>query len=289
MLAEEKLRTGDVDGALGDLQNQVRKAPGDAKYRVFLFQLLAVLGQWDRALTQLKVSGDLDPANLAMVQTYRELLRCEVLRTKVFAGQKTPVIFGEPEQWAALLIEAVRLTAEDKLDQAEEVRSQAFEQAPSTSGSVDGKRFAWIADGDLRLGPMLEVIINGRYAWMPFQQIRSIHIEAPADLRDLVWMPAVLTLTTGADVVAFIPTRYPGSESQTDGAIRLARRTEWTETAGGYTGLGQRVFVTDEGDHPLLDVREIEFGLDDAADDPAADPASDGASNAASEETPADG
>lgn len=61
-------------------QAEVRKAPADAKRRVFLFQLLAVMGDWDRALNQLNVAGELDSGTLAMVSTYREALRCEVLR-----------------------------------------------------------------------------------------------------------------------------------------------------------------------------------------------------------------
>jgi type VI secretion system protein ImpE len=266
MLAEELLRAAKVDEALDALQDEVRKAPGNPKYRIFLFQLLSVLGRWDRALTQLKVAGDLDAANLAMVQTYRELLRCEVLRGQVFAGQKTPVMFGEPQQWAALLVEALRLSAEDKVAQAEKVRSEAFEKAPSTSGTVDGKPFEWIADGDSRLGPMLEVVIHGRYAWLPFHQIQAIKIEPPQDLRDMVWMPVILTLATGADMIAFVPTRYPGSEAHADGLIRLARRTDWTEVSGGYTGIGQRVFMTDDGDHPLLDVREILLKTEEASE-----------------------
>lgn len=257
MLAEEKLRAGDVDEALELLQNEVRKAPSNAKYRIFLFQLLSVLGRWDRALTQLKVSGDLDPANRVMVETYRELLRCEVLRGQVFAGQKTPIIFGEPERWAALLIEALRLTAEDKIAEAERIRSEAFELAPTTRGTIDGTPFDWIADGDVRIGPMLEVIVNGRYAWLPFHQVHAIKIEPPTDLRDLVWTPATITLNTGADVVAFVPARYPGSESHADGAIRLARRTDWSESGSGYLGVGQRTWVTNDGEHPLLEAREI--------------------------------
>lgn len=264
MLAEEKLRAGNVDEALEALQNEIRKAPGNAKYRVFLFQLLSVLGRWDRALTQLKVSGDLEPANLPMVQTYRELLRCEVMRERVFAGQKTPLIFGEPENWTALLVEALRLNAQGEHDKAEKVRGEAFEQAPTTSGTIDGTAFEWIADGDSRVGPMLEVIVNGRYSWLPFHLIQSIRVEAPEDLRDLVWMPSTVTLATGGEVVAFVPTRYPGTEKSDDGPLRLARRTDWQEVPGGYFGLGQRILVTSEGDHPLLDVREIELQTGDA-------------------------
>ena len=32
---------------------------------------------------------------------------------------------------------------------------------------IDGKAFAWMADADMRLGPVLEAVINGRYYWVP--------------------------------------------------------------------------------------------------------------------------
>jgi len=266
MLAEDKLREGQVEEALALLQDRVRKAPNDAKCRIFLFQLLSVLGRWERALTQLKVVGDLDPSCLPMVQTYRELLRCEVLRAQVFAGQRTPVLFGEPKHWAALMVEALRLTAEDKHVEAQLLRDQALEAAPPTAGTINGTRFDWIADGDTRLGPVLEAIVYGRYFWIPFDQLRALRVDVPQDLRDMVWTPVVLTLATGAETVAFVPTRYPGSESHANGAVSLARRTDWTEIPGGFLGIGQRVLATNEGDHALLDVREIEL---DAADEAA--------------------
>ena len=74
MTAEECLRDGKLGDALAELQNQVRGDPSNAKQRIFLFQLLSVLGQWERAMTQLNVAGDLDPGALAMVQAYREAL-----------------------------------------------------------------------------------------------------------------------------------------------------------------------------------------------------------------------
>ena len=103
MLAEESLRAGDLDEALAQLQDAVRKDTANAKLRIFLFQLLAVLGQWGRALTQLEVAGELDAGALAMVQTYREAIRCEVLRTGVFAGQRSPLFFGQPQPCTASL------------------------------------------------------------------------------------------------------------------------------------------------------------------------------------------
>ena len=78
MTAEECLRAGDLEQALASLIGLVKKQPANLKNRVFLFQLFTVLGQWDRALTQLNVAGDLDAAALPMVQTYREALQCDV-------------------------------------------------------------------------------------------------------------------------------------------------------------------------------------------------------------------
>lgn len=260
MRAEDALKDGAVDAALADLTDRVRRAPADARLRVFLFQLLAVLGHWDRALTQLQVAGELDAGALAMVNTYRDAVRCEALRARVFAGERNPLVFGEPEDWMAQLFEALRLAATSRLDASRALREQAFDAAPATAGSLDGVPFDWISDADGRLGPMLEAVIEGRYFWVPFHRIRALELEPPADLRDLVWAPAHLTWSNGGQSVALIPTRYPGSEGSGDGRIRLARLTEWQDRGGGlYTGLGQRMLATDTGEHPLLGIGRIEL------------------------------
>jgi type VI secretion system protein ImpE len=260
MLAEQHLRDGNLTEALAQLQQEVRQDPANAQYRVFLFQLLSVLGDWDRAMTQLNVCGDLDAGTLAMVQTYREALQCEVLRSEIFAGKKAPLIFGKPGQWIALLIEALRLTAEGHHEKAQDVRAEAFESAPSTPGKVDDQPFEWIADADLRLGPVLEAIVNGRYYWVPFDHIRKIVVEEPADLRDRIWTPVHFIWANGGEAVGLIPTRYPGSQLSDDPQIRLAAKTEWRELpAETQLGEGQRLLATDAGEFPLMDIREIEL------------------------------
>ena len=91
----------------------------------------------------------------------------------------------------------------------------------------------------------------------------KVALDAPADLRDMVWMPAHLLFDNGGESVALIPTRYPGSHTATDGSIALARRTEWREIARDtYYGLGQRIIATDGGDTPLLDIRTITVRAD---------------------------
>lgn len=261
MSAEESVLAGRLAEGLAELQGQVRKQPADPRLRVFLFQVLAVMGQWERALTQLKVAADLDASTLSMLQTYQEALRCEALRVEVFAGRRTPLLFGEPAEWMASMVQALGLTASGKFDEARIARDRAFEGAPVTPGRIDGQPFAWIADADTRLGPLLEAIVNGRYTWIPFSRLREVRIEKPCDLRDVAWTPVHLTLENEGSTVALIPTRYPGSEHATDARLVMARGTEWVERPGSaFLGVGQRLFATDQGEYALMDVRLIELG-----------------------------
>ncbi len=266
MLVLERLAKSDLNGTLEELQAQVRKDPAEVKHRIFLFQLLAVLGDWQRAITQLNVIGEMDALSLPMVQTYRQALQCEALRSDVFAGERSPLVFGKPEQWMALLFEALRITAEGDHQHSQEVRSEAFELAPMTSGRVgeeSGERFEWIADADSRLGPMLEAIIDGKYYWVPFQRIRKVAFEEPADLRDVVWTPAFFTWANGGESAGLIPTRYPGTELTGDSTMMLAHKTEWDDSGAGlYRGLGQRILATDRGEYPLMDVRNLTLDAD---------------------------
>jgi type VI secretion system protein ImpE len=265
MSEEQLLREGDPEGALAALQQRVRQEPAVAKHRIFLFQLLAVLGEWERALNQLGVAAELDASAIAMAQVYRDAVHCEVLRRDVFDGRRSPLFFGDPEEWMAWLVEALRLAAAGKHDAAGSLRDRAFERIPATAGTIDGTAFEWIADADPRLGPLLETVVHGRYYWIPFHRIQCIRIEQPADLRDLVWTPAQFRWANGGEAVGLIPTRYAGTESSPDGPLKLARKTEWVEEAGDVCrGLGQRMLATEAAEYPLLDVRSID--LDTASD-----------------------
>jgi type VI secretion system protein ImpE len=256
--AERAVREGDLAGALRQLQDEVRRQPADASLRVFLFQLLCVNGEWERALTQLNVAADLDAGALGMAQMYREAIRCEVLRSDVFQGKRSPVVFGQPDEWIALLVEALQAAAASKHAEARALRERAFEAAPASPGSIDDTPFEWIADGDMRLGPICEAVINGHYYWVPWSRLARLELDAPADLRDVVWMPARFFFGNGGDAVGVIPTRYPGSEASPDPLIRLARKTEWLDDGhDSFTGAGQRMLTTTAGEHPLMDVRAI--------------------------------
>lgn len=261
------LKAGHLGQTLQLLQQEVRQRPADASKRVFLFQLLAVMGQWERALNQLGVVAELDPLALPMVHAYREAIRCERWREQAFAGTRAPLLFGEPAPWIAQLVEALRLDADGDLAGAASTRAAALAGAPAQAGSIDGAAFSWLADADPRLGPVLELIGNGNYYWIPMQHLARLQFDAPTDLRDQVWMPATLTLTNGGELIGFVPTRYPGTVASADDALLLARRTDWVDHgADGQLGLGQRLFATDGADYALMDTRTIVFGhADDGA------------------------
>lgn len=264
----QALRSGDVAGALEGCKQDVRKAPRDPRLRTFLFQLFCITGEWDRALTQLQVVRDLDAKAEAMATTYQAAIRCEILREKIFRGERTPTVFGDPGEWVPLLIEASRLLAQGQREQAARLRDRAFEAAPAEPATVNDARAEWLADADPRLGPMVEAVVEGRYMWVPYSRVKHLNVEPPADLRDQVWMPARFTWTNDGEAVALIPTRYPGSATSADPLIQLARKTEWVELDEDWTvPVGQRMLATDAGETALMDLRTV--SMLHAADAPA--------------------
>ena len=261
MTPEEALRSGDLQAALASAQAAVRSAPADARSRAVLAEVLMVRGEWERCLTQLGVMSELDALTLPTAHLYRSAIQTEPLRAAVFAGRRSPLIFGEPPSWIAMLVQALALDGQGEYAGASDLRAQALEAAPAADGRINGESFEWLADADSRLGPVLEAIINGAYYWVPFERIKQARVHAPEDLRDLVWLTVDFTWVNEGQASALVPVRYPGTESASDDRLRLARLTEWVEQEGrGAIGLGQRVWVTEANEYALADVRELEFG-----------------------------
>jgi len=256
---EQFLRDGDLKSSLESIQNQIRLDAANVKHRIFLFQLLAILGSWDRAAKQLDVIAKMDVSTLAMVHEYRAAIECELFREDVFIGKHNPVFVGQPDEWQALIIQSLKSLSENNESDSNKLRTQALEKAPTTAGTINGDAFEWIADADTRLGPLLEVFVEGQYRWVSFANMKRIAIEAPENLRDFVWMPAHIQWATEGESFVLIPTRYPFSAEQ-NAQLALSRKTEWIEKKeGSFIGFGQRLFTTDANDYSLLDVRDVYF------------------------------
>lgn len=248
-----------LDVQLNRVKDAIKADPTRASLRTFYFQLLAVLGDWNKALAQLQMCAQLDPKAVPMAHAYREALRCELLRKEVFEGPRTPYILGEPPAWLSYMVDALKAQSQGSHDAALELRTQALDMAPASNGAINGEAFEWLCDSDSRLGPIFEFYTNGCYYWAPFSAVRSVTLDKPSDLRDLVWQPAELVLANESTLRGLIPARYP-IQKDDDDSLLLARRTEWADLGGEHVaGRGQRMLMSDQGEHALLDVRTIAF------------------------------
>ena len=259
MDAESLLRDGDLAGARSALAGALRRAPGDVALRQFFWQLIAVAGEWDKAEQQLRALTAAEPKALMLGNVYGQAIAAMRQREAVIAGRERAVSLVGSEPWVEGLIDAVQATGQGAADAAARGEA-ALADAPATPGSLDGAAFAWIADADVRFGPMLEAIIGDRYGFVPFAALKRVKVAEPIDLRDKVWLQVELETRSGQTSMAFVPVLYPGTAATGDAGLMLARRTEWIETAGIEHGLGQRLLATDADEAGLLDVRDIRLG-----------------------------
>lgn len=259
MNAESLIQSGDLAACKIQLFNEIKKDPSNLQLRIFLFQLSCINRDWQRALTQLDVLKDLSDSTLAMVNTYKQLIECELRREKVLSGDLEPICFGEPSDWLACYVKAYKQYCLNDLEQAQELILQGAELAPMVSGTVDDQPFEWLSDADVRFGPAIEVMLNGGYYWLPLEYISEINFEPVDDLRDLVWRAANLTLKNKGKLIVFMPVRYPIT-SETSDLQLLAKTCDWQEPLTDfYVGSGQRVFMSDQEEYPLLNITSIKF------------------------------
>ena len=256
--ADELLRTGDLQGARAALVDAAKRAPTDQAVRMFLFQLLCLLGEWDKALAQLRTLATLSPEAQMLSATYSLAIEAEKVRATVFAGGEPAALLVASSTWAGGVASALGAWVQGREQDAKAWRDEAFDSAPDTPGELNGVEFDWIADGDGRFGPTIEAIIAGRWGLIPFDSIERMDSEGPKDLRDLVWLPAQIIFRTGHTANAMLPVRYPGAESSSDSGVRLARRTDWREDAWGPSGSGQHEWSLSGGqDASLLSLRRL--------------------------------
>lgn len=258
--ADALLRQGDIDGARAALVEAVRASPADQRLRMFLFQLLAVNGEWDKARNQLQSLVQISPQAQMLSVTYNQVLDAEVQREAVFAGTAEAVLLAGSGGWADGIAKALSRFGAGKVAEAEALRDAAFDAAPDMHGDCDGIRFDWIGDCDSRFGPTLEIILGGRYGLVPFDMVKAITSTGPDDLRDTIWCPVEVEFANGHGAAAFLPARYPGSEKSASSLERLGRVTEWVECDWGQQGFGQRIWSFSGGeDRGILEFRKIEF------------------------------
>ena len=257
--ADDLLRSGDLDGARAALVETVRSEPANVPARMFLFQLLAVAGEWDKARRQLATIAQMSGEAQMLAVAYGQAIDAEAVRANVFAG-KVRANQHVASPWVDGVIDAIEHFASGRIAEGDAARDAAFDDAAETPGEIDGEKFDWIADADGRFGPCFEAIIAGKYGLQAFDQVEWINSSGAGDLRDIVWYPVQIGFKSGQSVAAMLPARYPGSEFSTSVPERLGRATSWVDQDWGQAGIGQHIWsLSTETDLDLLSLRKLSF------------------------------
>jgi len=230
MTARELFQSGRLQDAVEALGEEVRNAPLDAKRRTFLFELLCFAGEYERAEKHLSVLADASQSAGMGALLYRSALHAERIRQQMFADRSYPM--------------------------AHAIRPRAIARAGEF-----GKSFS---DADPRIGGALEVFVAGSYSWIALEQIARIEIPKPKRLRDLLWTPAIVTTTPEYKAMelgeVLLPVISPLSSRYEEDEVRLGRSTVWIEDETcGEVPLGQKLFVMDGQEIPILELGTIEF------------------------------
>lgn len=258
--AKALLDAGKLGEAIEELTREVKAHPADASLRTFLFELLCFAGEWDRAEKQLDAIGHQNVKTEVGVQVYRNNLKAERDRRKLYADGLQPHFLGEPPAYVDLQLAAINRVREGNVAEAREALDRAEEQRPALSGTFNGTPFEDFRDWDDLLGPVLELILNGQYTWLPFEQIQHMEISAPKTMRDLIWASARLQARDGTVGEVYVPALYAGSHESQNDQVRLGRMTDWRKLSDDLSlAVGLRLFLVDGDDKPLFEARSVEF------------------------------
>jgi type VI secretion system protein ImpE len=226
--ARELLAQARLTDAIDSLGVELRQDPTDAQRRSLLFELLSFAGELSRAEKQLDVLSQRGHDAGMGALLYRSAIHAERTRAEMFRTGDTPApLNGSP-----------------------------------VAGTLNGKPFSTIRDGDPRIGSRLEIFAAGQYMWLPLEHIASVRIAPPKRLRDTLWAPALVRTGPkfkGTELgEVLIPVLAPLTFESDDDAVRLGHVTEWVATENGVdVPIGQKLLLVDDEEVPILDVREL--------------------------------
>jgi type VI secretion system protein ImpE len=229
MSAQSLFQAGRLTDAIDALSAELRSNPTDAQRRTFLFELLCFAGNFDRAAKQLDILSQGGKEAAMGTLLYQSALHASRTRETMFAKNTLPMA-----------------PAPD---------------AP-VAGTLNGKPFSSVADGDPRVGARLELFAAGQYTLIPLAHLESVRMQPPKRLRDLLWAPAIVRTAPSFKGMelgeVMIPILAPGSWQDDDESIRLGRSTAWIALDDGREApIGQRVLRVDDDEVPILEIREL--------------------------------
>jgi type VI secretion system protein ImpE len=258
MNASDLFKAGKLKEAIDTQIQEVKSHPGDQAARLFLFELLAFTGDLDRARRQLDaIKYDNPEVDLAL-GSYRQLLEAEQLRRRLFTDGLKPAFLADPPEHVNQRLEAINRLREGRPTEALALLEKANADCSEFRLLLNGKTYDSLRDADDLFGTVLEVLAQGRYFWVPLEQLETLALNAPRFPRDLLWAPARMEMS-GSMGEVFLPTLYPNSHTHADEQVKLGRATDWKQEPGGpVLGVGLRMFLVGDETTSLLDWRELE-------------------------------
>jgi type VI secretion system protein ImpE len=258
--AKTLFEAGKLGEAIAEVTREVKSNPADATRRTFLFELLCFAGEWDRAEKQLDVIGHQSTQAELGVLVYRNNIKAERERLRLYADGIQPHFLNEPPAYVDLLIAAINQMREGKTAEARESLDRAEEERPALSGRFGGRQFQDFRDYDDVVAPVLELIVKDKYVWLPFEQIRRMEISQPQRLRDLIWAPARIEALDGTIGEVYVLSLYARSSEHANEQVRLGRMTDARQVGEDlYLAAGLRIFLIDDEDKTLFEAQAVEF------------------------------
>ena len=140
MNAKDLIAAGRLSDARTRLTAEVKAAPSDVAKRTLLFQVLAFLGEWEKAGRHLDMIVTLNPRSETGVQVYRNMISAEKERSEVMERKRIPGFASS----APTYLEAY-LVAWDKLNERKPTEARRlYRQIEKQRGPVSGSE-AWDA------------------------------------------------------------------------------------------------------------------------------------------------
>jgi len=257
MQLSDMLENNAIQPAIDSIRQAIRTQPDSADRRAHLAQLLCLNNDWRGAMAQLKAWRQLAAEAAPTVRLLQQMIEGETQRAAVFSQTATPALLSQERSWVADMVRALNAPA---------ARESLLESLPTNGGELRlraapdaAMRFDWLSDGDERLGPVCELILEGVYHWTSLHLIREIRFQPPASVVDLVWRQCSVRFHDGSERLCQMPARYPAQPDDSD-ALKLARQTSWLLQPSGYVGRGQRIWLDGDREWALLDIESIAFG-----------------------------
>ena len=258
MSARELFEEGRLAAAIQAQRNGLSERPADVDARLFLGELLLYSGEIAEVQTLLN-DCPCDLAGMAeFLAGYRLLLDAAAKRQRLSIDTQ-PLFLLEPPEHLALRVGVLQQLRKRRFVKATDLLDEADAATPWLAGHIDGREFDGVRDGDDLFGPILELFVEDRYVWFPFEQIQRLRIGKIETLRDRLFVPAHLRALSGEEWTVHLPALYPQSHADAEPDIQLGRATDWhAEKNGPILGKGLHMLTFGDEELTLFDFTQWE-------------------------------